>query len=423
MKTSIQAIRKYSLASTLVSFLLISCNVITPPDTPPRALTSTEARVAEANTTFAIEMLKQNARFEPNTNSFLSPFSYMQALAMTSNGAANATRDSMNRALQLAGVPQSEINSGMKSLTEYVLGLDRKIELRAANGIWYNKQISIEQPFLTTVRDDFGAEVRGMDFEREDVKTDINRWVEGKTNNRIKDLIKENFSANDVMCLVNAVYFNAEWKAKFDAASTKDEPFKNEDGSQQTVKMMKLTKAADLRFAMLPNAGNSYIAEIPYSNGQFSMTVIVPDSARKLASVIAALTPSVWKQAVNALQPRTLLVEMPKFKMETRYKETRSTPRELHGLGMGAAFTPQADFSSMVKPPLRANISFVIHQTFLQVDERGTEAAAATAVGIELTSAPPPPQKLRLDRPFAFIIREKSTGVILFAGTLYKPQV
>lgn len=406
---------------TGISFLLASCNIIPPANTPVRALTSNEARVAEANTNFAIEMLKQNTRLEAKTNTFLSPFSYMQALAMTSNGAASATRDSILKALQMSGIPQSEINSGLKSLNDYVLGLDRSAEIRTANGIWHNSQYTIEQPFLTTVRNDFGAEVRGMNFERDNVKDDINRWVESKTNNRIKDLIKENFRSTDLMCLVNAVYFNADWKTKFDAALTKDEPFLNEDGTRQTVKMMKLAKAADVRISSLQGLGAT-VGEIPYGNGQYTMTVILPDSNRKLADVVAALTPNVWKQATSNFRNMSLIVEMPKFSMQTRYEERLATPRELHRLGMGLAFSSAADFSGMVKPPLQASISFVVHQTFLQVDERGTEAAAATGVGVGLTSVPLT-TTLRLDRPFAFMIREKDTGVILFAGTLYAPKV
>jgi serpin B len=412
--------KSLALALTLVSFLLASCGIITPPaDTQPRALSTTEARVAEANTNFALELLKQNARIEGRKNTFISPISYMQALSMTSNGAVSQTRDSILRALQLAGIPQSDVNSGMKSLTEYILGLDRKIELRTANGIWHNQQISVEPTFLSTVRNEFGAEVRGMNFERDNVKGDINAWVESKTNNRIKDLIQRDFTADDVMCLVNAVYFNAEWKSRFDAALTADAPFLGEDGTRQTVKMMKLQKAADVRTARLQNAN---VAEIPYSNGQFTMTVVLPDEGQKLADVVASLTPATWKQATDSFRAQTLMIEMPKFTMQTRYEESPNARRELHALGMGLAFSPNADFSGMVRPPLRAAISFVIHQTFVQVDERGTEAAAATGVGIGLTSAPLV-NSLRLDRPFAFMIREKSTGVILFAGTMYAPKI
>jgi serpin B len=407
-----------TLAALLLCGVLASCGVITQPDTPPRTLTTTEARIAAANTDFAIAMLKQNARFEQGQNSFISPFSYMQALAMTSNGALGATKDSMFRALQLAGLAQADVNAGMKSLTEYVLGLDRKIEISTANGIWYNQQYTVEQPFLSTVKNDFGAEIRGMNFGRDAVKDDINRWVESKTNNRIKDLIKQDFTADDLMCLVNAVYFNAEWKARFDAARTKDDQFRTESGGTLPIKMMSLEKATDVRTSSLQGAT---VTEIPYSNGQFTMTVILPNTGNKLADVVAALTPNTWKQATDKLASASMRIEMPKFSMETRYEERASKQRELHALGMGIAFTPRADFSGMVKPPLQASISFVIHQTFLQVDERGTEAAAATGVGIGLTSAPPPPSVLRLDRPFAFMIREKSTGAIFFAGTLYTP--
>jgi serpin B len=184
--------------------------------------------------------------------------------------------------------------------------------------------------------------------------------------------------------------------------------------------MMNLTKETDVRIAGLANA---QLVEIPYSNGQFTMTILLPNDGQKLGNVIASLTPNLFNQAVQNLSSTASLIALPKFSMETRYEETRSQPRELHALGMGLAFSGGADFSLMYRPPVTAAISFVIHQTFLKVDERGTEAAAATAVGIRTTSLPPPSRIVRFDRPFAFFIREKSTNMILFAGTLYEPKL
>jgi serpin B len=151
--------------------------------------------------------------------------------------------------------------------------------------------------------------------------------------------------------------------------------------------------------------------------------VILPREGERLSSVIQSLTPASLQTALSQMSSTATLLAMPKFSMQTRYEETPANPRELHRLGMGLAFSRAADFSQMYRPPLRAAVSFVIHQTFLQVDERGTEAAAATAVGIELTSAPFQPRIIRFDRPFAFFIREKSSKVILFAGTLYEPKI
>lgn len=411
-----------SCAVAVIALNSTSCtNPVGPtPSAQVRVLSANEQKVAEANGLFALRMFQQSSRIEGNKNMFISPLSYMQALTMTANGAASATRDSMLKALQISGVPMQDINDGSRTLTEYLLGLDRNIEFRIANGIWHNQQFTVEQPFLTAVRQAFGAEVRGMAFGSADVKGDINRWVEQQTNNRIKDLIQSDFSANDLMCLVNAVYFNAVWKAQFNTADTKDEPFKREDGSTLTCKMMNLTKPTDVRVASL---GNARLVELPYSNGQFTMTILLPNDGERLSRVIANLTPTAFDQALQTMSSTATLIALPKFSMQTRYEELRTSPRELHALGMGLMFSDNADFSAMYRPPLRAAVSFVIHQTFLQVDERGTEAAAATAVGIRLTSLPAQPDIIRFDRPFAFFIREKSSNVILFAGSLYEPKI
>ncbi len=407
---------------SVCSLVLWSCTpVINPvPQTQVRALNAAEQSVATANVDFALRLFQQSSRIEGSKNMFISPLSYMQALAMTTNGASGATRDSMMKALQISGLAMQDVNDGSRTLTEYLLGLDPNVEFRIANGIWYNQQFTMEQPFVSAVKQAFGAEMRGMAFGRDRVKDDINSWVEQKTNNRIKDLIKQEFTVNDLMCLVNAVYFNGVWKARFDSANTNDQPFKREDGSTLQCKMMNLTKEADVRMATLPNA---QIVEIPYSNGQFTMTILLPNEGQKLGNVIASLTPSLLNQAVQRLSSTASLIALPKFSMETRYEESQSRPRELHALGMGLAFSNSADFSAMYRPPVTAAISFVIHQTFLKVDERGTEAAAATAVGIRTTSLPPPSRIVRFDRPFAFFIREKSTNMILFAGTLYEPKL
>ncbi|MCU0426410.1 MAG: serpin family protein [Candidatus Kapabacteria bacterium] len=415
---------KYLVSCAVVVIALAGASCTNPigpaPSAQVRALSANEQKVAEANGLFALRFFQQSSRIEGEKNMFISPLSYKQALTMAANGAANATRDSMLKALQISGTPIADINDGSRTLNEYLLGLDRNVEFRIANGIWYNQQFTVEQPFLTAVRQAFGAEVRGMAFGSADVKGDINRWVEQQTNNRIKDLITKDFSANDLMCLVNAVYFNAVWKSQFAAADTKDEPFKRENGTTLTCKMMNLTKPTDVRTSSI---GKARLVELPYSNGQFTMTILLPNDGERLNSVIASLTPATFTQALQNLSSTATLIALPKFTMETRYEERQTQPRELHALGMGLAFTPAADFSAMYRPPLRAAISFVIHKTFLQVDERGTEAAAATAVGIELTSAPAQPRIIRFDRPFAFFIREKSSNMILFAGTLYEPKI
>jgi serine protease inhibitor len=408
------------VCAILCLFLASCTQPITPSaGTPVVTLGATELRVAATNNDFALSLFKEVAQTERGSNMFISPFSYMQALTMTWNGAGGTTRDSMQRALRLAGISENDANTGLKNLSAYLRGLDTtKVEFRTANGIWYNTRITPEPAFISVVKDVFGSEIRGKVFGTDAVKDDINRWVEQQTNNRVKDLIQEEFSKDYLMCLVNAVYFNGEWKYRFDSTATLDGNFFNEDGSTRRCKLMTTGKQNPIRLSTL---GNARVVELPYGNERYSMTAILPNTG-KLSDVLTAITPQTWNDAVSRLSSSATVVVMPKFTMKTRYEERETMPRELHKMGMGIAFSNRADFTRMYRPPTDAKISFVIHQTFLQVDERGTEAAAATAVGIvEKTSIGPTPFLVRLDRPFAFVIRERETGTILFAGAVYQP--
>jgi serpin B len=394
--------------------------------TPPRALTQAEQNVANASADFGLKLFQHNIRFEAGKNSFVSPLSYAMALGMASNGAVGATRDSMLAALQMRGLNLAESNAAFKSLTDLLLATDRNVEFSIANSIWYNQRYTIEQPFLALARQYFDAEVRSMNFADPASKDIINTWVSQRTKNRINNLIQQPFDPlTDLSVLINAVYFNGAWTYRFDAQNTREGVFRGENGSQTRCQLMRYDKEANLSTV---STADFTMIDIPYSHRQFSMTVILPNEGKRLADVIHSLTPASWRSLTSRLSTTASILVMPKFKLETRYEEQQRSPRELHALGMGIAFDPRrADFSAMYKPQNVANdpvvIGKVIHQTFLQVDERGTEAAAATAVQvIRVTSIGPTPREIRLDRPFAFFIREKNSQAILFAGTLYEPK-
>jgi serpin B len=405
----------------ILCLVLASCTQpINPsqPSTPSAPSISTQERVRTINTDFALSYLKELSATEGQKNIFVSPFSLMQALTMTWNGANGSTRTAMANTLRLTGLTEQDANAGLKNLSELFRTLDNRVEFRSANGIWYNTRLAPEQAFITTVRDAFGAEVRGKAFGTEDVRGDINRWVEQQTNNRIKDLIQRDFTRLDLMCLVNAVYFNGAWQLRFDSTMTGEGDFFREDGSKRRAMLMSTGRERQLRNGSLPNAR---LVELPYGDGRFVMTAILPNHGTRVRDVLASLTPATWNDAVSKMSSSGTVVVMPKFSMQMRTQETGKEPRELHKMGMGAAFSDTADFSKMYRPPTEAKISFVIHQTFLQVNERGTEAAGATAVGIVERVSISTPFVARFDKPFAFMIRERETGTILFAGALYEP--
>lgn len=381
-----------------------------------------EKNVAEASVAFALRLFQEASRIEGEKNLFLSPLSYMQALTMTANGAAGETLDGMRKALQISHLPMEEVNDALKALTKFVLGLDFLVEINIANGIWYNSDFTIVPAFLSNVVEKFGAELRAGKFGVDAVKDEINVWVEKQTNKRIMNLITEEFESSDIMCLVNAVYFNAEWSQKFKVGDTKDEFFVLENDSQLPCKMMKRHENTNVAVSKINNA---LMAELSYGfSRNYTMILILPDKGERLSKVIAEMTAYDWNESVYKLQEGICFVELPKFRMQTRYEEGTGMQREFHTLGMAHAFSVAANFTNLVMPPANPYISKLVQQTFLQVDERGTEAAAATAVIMSSlrSGMQPTPPTLRFDRPFAFFIREKSTNMILFAGSLYKPE-
>lgn len=423
---------------TIAVLLLASCSQAVQGDdkpldntafTPPRKLTPAEQQVSNSSALFGLKLFQQAAQFEAGKNMFVSPLSYAMALGMTANGANGATRDSMFKALELAGVNTQEANAAFRSLTDLLLSTDKNVEFRIANSIWHNQRFSVEQPFLDLARQYFDAEVRGMNFADPATVPTINNWVEQKTNSRIKNLLQQPFNAEkDLMALINAIYFNGAWTYRFEPQNTKPDVFTGENGTKTPCTMMRLDKEASFGLA----SGQGFTAiDIPYSHRQYTMTVVLPNQGQKLADVVRSITPAAWQTLTSRFATSTsnVILAMPKFKMEARYEEDSSRKRELHALGFGIAFNGrQADLTRMYKRESlggeNAYIGKVIHQTFLQVDERGTEAAAATAVVVIRTTSigPSEPQEIRLDRPFAFFIREKNSGAILFAGTMYEPK-
>ncbi len=425
MKTTILVLCAASI------LLATSCTSSSQPDngsnTPLRALSADEQQIASASNSFGLNLFKQAARFEAGKNMFVAPLSYAMALGMTYNGANGATRDSMAKALELQGMNLQAANAAYQTLIALLLSTDNNVEFRIANSIWYNQRFTVEQPFLSLARQYFDAEVRATNFADASAKDVVNAWVEQKTNGKIKNLIQSPFDPNvDLMTLINAIYFNGSWKYRFESSDTKSELFQPDFGLKRAAlpcTMMNITKPAD--FGVSGNA-DFQAFDIPYGNGQFSMTILLPQG-KTLGEAIANLTPAAWNQLTSRFVTSASLLALPKFKLETRYEESPKQQRELHALGMGIAFDGQkADFTNLYQRASlggeNAYIGKVIHQTFVQVDERGTEAAAATAGQVAgPTSIIANPKTLRVDRPFAFFIREKNSQTILFAGTMYVP--
>jgi serine protease inhibitor len=341
-------------------------------------------------------------------NMMISPLSISYALGMTLNGAGSATYDSIRKVLGFDQLSLHDINYNYKQLVPFLVNADPVTTLKIANSIWYRTGFTPEQPFLDTCSHYFNAMVSQLDFNNPASLNTINNWVAGNTNNKIKQLLSS-LKPEDVMYLINAVYFKGNWTIQFKTSETTQSPFQKASG-QTTVATMngknnyKLFMHND--FSML---------ELDYGQTNFAMDLLLPNSGKELSDILLQLNAAnfdTWIQGLNTVDD--MKIAIPKFKFE--YEKTLN--EILAAMGMGVAFTEFADFTG-ISTTLPLLITEVKHKTFVDVNEEGTEAAAATSVGIGYTSMPP---SFIADKPFLFIIRERDTNTILFIGKVCDPQ-
>ena len=392
-----------------ICLLLVACASESPTE-EVRELTVQEKEVAKANTAFGLALLKEIHSAEANGNLLLSPLSVSMALGMTLNGAAATTYDAMRNTLAFDATSQHEINTAYSGLLRQLRARDSKIEIGIANSLWFNNGFPVFPAFVDTVRHYFEAEIRQLDFSSSSSPATISQWAEQKTAGRIKNLITQ-IQADEIMFLVNAVYFKAPWTTVFSESSTRDAPFRRPDGSTVTARIM----SNDASYNSVKKDGIQAV-ELLYGDSAFSMVLVSADQGVSLAPAVALLQRDKWDALITSMQPGRLMLSIPKFKFT--YEKTLKDA--LTALGMGIAFDERrADFTRIADVrPENLYISRVQHKTFIDVHEKGTEAAGATAVGIGVTSLPP---ELKFDRPFLFAIRERSTGTLLFVGRVVDP--
>lgn len=375
-------------------------------------LTEKAASLVKENNRFGLEMYRQIYAWEEDAqNVMVSPLSVALALAMTYNGAESATREAMEKTLRLYGFTREEINQSYHSLVEALLSLDKKVILEIANAIYYRKGFSVEQPFVSTNQKFYGAEISDLDFSSPAAPDVINGWVNEKTHGKIPEIIRE-ITPSHVMFLLNAIYFKGTWTREFDKKATVTLPFTTGDGSTVQAAMMARTDTLDY----LHNDVFSAI-RLSYGAGNFSMLVFLPGAGIDLDDLVEKLTPGNWSGWLEEFRKReTVDILLPKLKFAYEIKLNDV----LTDMGMGIAFTPEADFTGINRDG-KLNIDYVKHKTFVEVNEEGTEAAAVTIVAIDRTTAGPKKISFHVNRPFMFAITEKSTGAILFLGTVKNP--
>ena len=375
------------------------------------------SNVIEANNQFSLDLYSEYSS-KDDKNVFFSPYSISSALAMTYEGARGKTAEEMQDVLHFPN-DTGKMRSDFVSINKELNKADKTYKLSVANALWAQKDYPFLQDYLNTVEQTYGGKATNLDFktDTENSRVTINRWVEDKTNDKIKDLIPPRVLSDATrLVLTNAIYFKANWTDKFEMEATYDADFNL--ASKTSIKVPMMHQTSDFNY-MENNA--LQILEMDYQGNDLSMLVLLPkeNNLSGLEDSINLKNLDAWKKELNSTKVE---VSLPKFKFETKY----FMADDLKSMGMPAAFSDDADFSGMTgKKDLK--ISQVIHQTFINVSESGTEAAAATAVIMVASSVgpgepQPQPKIFNADHPFMFLIQEKSTGTILFMGRVNDPS-
>ncbi|OJJ20308.1 hypothetical protein BKI52_17745 [marine bacterium AO1-C] len=402
-----------SITKTFAVLLLITWLTV-----PLKAQNLANNITVKGNNRFAIELYKQLTQGK-QSNLFVSPYSISSALAMTYAGAKQTTATEMAQVLHFA---PDNLHKDYKTLSDHFKNLNTKgLELKIANALWGEKTQLFLPDYLSLNQKYYQSKLENLDFKKqpEQSRLIINKWVESKTNNKIKNLIpKELINHRTRLVLTNAIYFKGNWEYKFLKRNTKKMLFVANNQRFPGIKFMGMQR----RFRYTENAQLQAI-EIPYKDHKMSMMILLPKDKNGLNTLEKQLNLAMYQKLMAQMFYTKVKLSLPKFKMtvKTNLKKT------LKQLGMRKAFSKQANFSGMTKHPI-LKISEVVHKAFVEVNEKGTEAAAATAVimgkeSVTSTKRPILPKIFKADHPFMFIIKDNKTNSILFIGKLNKPMI
>ncbi len=369
---------------------------------------------AMSSNDFGFRLLEELRKVDDTSNVFISPASIMLALAMTYNGSAGTTQFEMQNVLALQGMSIDSVNAAAKRIMGWLEDADTSIQLAIANSIWKKDGFPFREPFIQMTRDYYDSDVYPLTTAPE-----INNWVADKTNDKIKKII-DTITPDDIMFLINAIYFKGEWTDRFDEHATRDRDFNLISG--QVIKHPLMDIRGD--FSYWEDSDLQAIT-LPYGDRAFSMVVLLPRNGFGIQQLLDSLSAETW-QAIRAHQwEREGHLELPKFTIEYE----ASLKRQLSEMGMEKAFQEEgADFSNMwyPKPDSNVYIGDVLHKTYVKVNEKGTEAAAVTVVEMKLMETAAvmheSPFEMIVDRPFVCAIVDQQTGMILFVGAIFDPR-
>lgn len=371
------------------------------------------AKIISADNQFGFELFQKiNASQPEPKNTMISPLSVSLALAMVYNGTDGNTKKQMEEMLHKANLSADDINQSYKDLVAALQSHDPKVELSISNAIFYRNTFPVKPNFITTNQNFYQAEVSGLDFTKQAATLNtVNGWVNTKTKGKISSIISE-VNEQDVMYLLNAIYFNGQWTYSFDTDATTNRPFTKDDKSVVQVPTMTIEKPFNFyshsKFDLL---------EMPYGGGKYSMLIFLPGNGKNTTDVISLLTPANVSDWISKMTEQKKEVFLPKFE----FKFDNSLVDELSALGMTDAFNDAKANLTGISDAAKLVISEVVHKSYIKVDERGTEAAAVTGITVGVTSVGPD-NSFRVDRPFVFAIREKDSNAILFIGKVLDPR-
>ncbi|MEH2307721.1 serpin family protein [Nostoc sp.] len=420
--------RRYALAAaSVVLFSVLGCSQVESnksalaqsslpqPETPLQKKTvNPDTRIVESSNKFGFKLFSEVLKDDQGEkNVFISPSSVALALAMTYNGASGSTQQAMAKTLELQGMNLPEINSSYAAALKQLLeNPDAKVQLSIANSLWANQDVSFAPDFLKRTQDFYQAKVSNLNFKDAAASNIINNWVKENTKGKITKIV-ESIEPNQVLFLINAIYFKGNWSNEFDKSQTAQYPFYITSGKRKQHPMM--SQEGDYRYY---ESEQFQAVSLPYGkDGKISFYIFLPKQNSNLKAFYQNLNVANWEKWMTQFNKQKGFIRLPRFK--TDYEVTLNDA--LKSLGMEEAFSSKANFSGMGK---NFAISQVKHKTFVEVNEEGTEAAAATSVGIVATSLREEPEPFRMivDRPFFCVIRDNQTGNVLFMGSIIEPQ-
>jgi serine protease inhibitor len=353
---------------------------------------------------FGFALLQKLAPQAKDQNVFISPLSIGIALSMVADGAAGSTRSAIARTLGFSGGSFAPANAALM----HALTANHDAQVGVANALWFRQDIPPKAAYVNLLKSNYGAQAQALQFGNPSAAAAINGWTKAHTLGLIEKLVTQT-QKSDFAYLTNALAFKADWTQPFKKSDTRPRPFTNADGSKPIVPTMTET-------GTFKEADGKYFSALrmTYGKGGYAAYIILPNAGMSAASALTYLSAKNFDGIASAMTAQRVQVMLPKF---TATYGT-SLVNALKSLGMGIAFTGQADFSPMHAPPPGLTISDVRHQTYVRVDEKGTTAAAATSVTIGMTAIEAPPKQFIVNRPFILALRDETTGSLLFIGVI-----